>query len=76
MPASKVYFTNFRARPDMPLTKKLRRLIEKAGMMEMDLDGKFTAVKIHFGEPGNLAFLRPNYAKVVVDALKEMGENA
>ena len=73
MAASKVYFTNFRATPDMPLLKKLRRLLQRAGMMEMDLDGKFTAVKIHFGEPGNLAFLRPNYAKVVVDALKEIG---
>ena len=49
MAASKVYFTNFRATPDMPLPKKLRRLLQRAGMMEMDLDGKFTAVKIHFG---------------------------
>ncbi len=73
MEKSKVYFTSFRARPDMNLLQKLRRLIEKAGMMEMDLEDKFTAVKIHFGEPGNLAFLRPNYAKVVVDALKDMG---
>lgn len=73
MAASRVYFTNFRATPEMSLTKKLRRLIEKAGMMEMDLNDKFTAVKIHFGELGNLAYLRPNYARVVVDALKEMG---
>ena len=73
MAASKVYFTSFRATADMPLPKKLRRLIEKAGMMDMDLKDKFTAVKIHFGEPGNLAHLRPQYAKVVVDALKEIG---
>lgn len=73
MPKSKVYFTNFRATPEMTLPQKLRRLIERAGMLQMDLDGKLTAVKIHFGEPGNLAFLRPNYAKVVVDALKDMG---
>ena len=73
MAASKVYFTSFRTTFDMPLTKKLRRLIEKAGMMEMDLNGKFTAVKIHFGEAGNLAYLRPQYSKVVVDALKEIG---
>ncbi|MEG2252129.1 MAG: DUF362 domain-containing protein [Clostridia bacterium] len=73
MEKSKVYFTNFRAKPDMNLLQKLRRLIEKAGMLQMNLDGKFTAVKMHFGEPGNLAFLRSNYAKVVVDTLKEMG---
>ena len=65
MAKSKVYFTNFRATPDMTLLKKFRRLIEKAGIKSMDLDGKFTAIKIHFGEPGNLAFLRSNYAKVM-----------
>ena len=35
-------------------------------MKNMDLTGKFVAIKMHFGELGNLAFLRPNYAKVVV----------
>ena len=32
-----------------------------------------TAIKIHFGEPGNLSFLRPNYAKAVADVVKELG---
>ena len=64
MEKSKVYFTNFRVKPDQSILQKLRHLIEAAGMTGMPLDGKFTAVKIHFGEPGNLAFLRPNYAKV------------
>ena len=73
MEKSKVYFTNFRVKPDQSILQKLRHLIEAAGMTGMPLDGKFTAVKIHFGEPGNLAFLRPNYAKVVVDMLKDMG---
>ncbi|MGN0711504.1 MAG: DUF362 domain-containing protein, partial [Anaerovoracaceae bacterium] len=49
------------------------KLIRAAGMADMDFEGKFTAVKIHFGEPGNLAFLRPNYAKVLVDLIKEKG---
>lgn len=73
MEKSKVYFTNFRARPDRNILQKLRHLIEVAGMTSMPLDGKFTAIKMHFGEPGNLAFLRPNYAKVVVDTLRDMG---
>ena len=34
---------------------------------------KYTAIKIHFGEPGNLAYLRPNYSKVIVDLIKEQG---
>lgn len=37
------------------------------------MDGKFVAIKMHFGELGNLAFLRPNYAKAVADLCKEQG---
>lgn len=35
------------------------------------MEDKFVAIKIHFGEPGNLAFLRPNFAKAVADVVKE-----
>ena len=51
------------------LPQKLERLIRTAGIGEIDFKHKFAAVKIHFGEPGNLAFLRPNYAAVVVDVV-------
>ena len=73
METAKVYFTNFRTDDQHNLLDKLRRLLDKAGMLSMPLEGKFTAIKIHFGEPGNLSFLRSNYARVVVDALKEIG---
>jgi len=69
---SKVYFTNFRTSNDENLLQKLTRLIKTAGIDTIDFDGKYTAIKIHFGEPGNLAYLRPNYAKVVVDIVKEL----
>ena len=61
--ASKVYFTDFRTNHEQSLTEKLQKLIRKAGMDTIDFEGKFVAIKMHFGEPGNLAFLRPNYAK-------------
>ncbi|MBR5903324.1 MAG: DUF362 domain-containing protein, partial [Clostridia bacterium] len=73
MEKSKVYFTNMRTTADENLPQKLRRLIRKAGIGEIDFENKFAAIKIHFGEPGNLAFLRPNYAKVVVDEIKALG---
>ena len=44
-----------------------------AGMDQIDFQDKFVAIKIHFGELGNLAYLRPNYAKVIVDLVKDMG---
>lgn len=72
--ASKVYFTNFRTTYRENLPQKLARLVKKAGMLEgIDFSNKYTAIKIHFGEPGNLSYLRPNYAKVIVDLIKEQG---
>lgn len=73
MAKSKVYFTNLRTTLDENLLQKLDRLITKAGIDNIDFSKKFAAIKIHFGEPGNLAFLRPNYAKVVADKVKELG---
>ena len=70
---AKVYFTDFRTKVDVPLTAKLQKLIRKAGIGSIDMGGKFVAIKMHFGELGNLAFLRPNYAKAVADVVKENG---
>jgi uncharacterized Fe-S center protein len=72
--ASKVYFANFRATYRENLPMKLARLVKTAGMLEqIDFANKYTAIKIHFGEPGNLSYLRPNYAKVIVDLIKGVG---
>ena len=73
MDASTVYFTDFRCPVGTSLTEKLRRLCLVAGIKNIEMDGKFVAIKMHFGELGNLAFLRPNYAKVVADLCKEQG---
>ena len=74
MEKSKVYYTNFHTTFRENLPQKLKRLITKAGMMEqIDFHNKYTAVKIHFGELGNLSYLRPNYAKVVIDLIKDQG---
>ena len=73
MEKSKVYFTTMKTTLSENLPQKLKRLILAAGMDQIDFDGKYTAIKMHFGEPGNLAFLRPNYAAVVVNTVKELG---
>jgi uncharacterized Fe-S center protein len=73
MSVSKVYFTDMRAEPGNNLLVKLERLIKKAGIETIDFNKKFVAIKIHFGEPGNLAFLRPNWAKTVADKIKALG---
>ncbi len=73
MEKSKVYFTSMRSHGGESLLAKLKRLMKAAGFEQIDFEGKFAAIKIHFGEPGNLAYLRPNYAKVVCDYIKELG---
>ena len=73
MSASKVYFTDMRCPVGTGLLDKLKKLTEKAGIDSIDMDSKFVAIKIHFGEPGNLSFLRPNFAKVVADKVTSLG---
>ena len=71
--ASKVYFADLRADMHENLQQKLTRLMKTAGMGDIDFQDKFVAIKLHFGEPGNLAFLRPNWARTVADFVKERG---
>ena len=73
MAVSNVYYTNMRTTLQENLLQKLERLVKKAGMMDIDFNNKYTAIKIHFGELGNLSFLRPNYARAVADVVKELG---
>ena len=73
MEKSKVYFTSFKATGNENLLQKLHRLMKTAGFENIDFKDKYAAIKIHFGEYGNLAFLRPNYARVVADYVKELG---
>ena len=74
MEKAKVYFTDFRTPyGGLPLGQKLQKLMKQAGIANIDFKDKFVAIKMHFGEKGNLAFLRPNYAKAVADVVKELG---
>jgi uncharacterized protein len=70
MASSKVWFTNLRTKPSQNLLKKLENLVIKAGIEKIDFEKKIVALKVHFGEPGNLAYLRPNYAAGIVKLLK------
>ena len=74
MEKAKVYFSDFRtiAFGD-GLPTKLKKLIRRAGIGRLDLDGKFVAIKLHFGELGNISYLRPNYAKAVADVVTALG---
>ena len=71
--ASKVYFTDMRTRPGLNLYDKLNLLLKKANFDKLEFKNKLVALKVHFGEPGNLAYLRPNYAAAIVRKVKDAG---
>jgi len=71
--SSKVYFTDYRCQDGNNRLDKLKKLCLAAGIWNIDFDGKFVAIKMHFGEYGNLSFLRANYAKTIVDLVKAKG---
>ncbi|WAM31233.1 DUF362 domain-containing protein [Caldicellulosiruptor naganoensis] len=73
MAASKVYFTDFKTKPGYNMLDKLENLVKKAGIETIDFKNKFVAIKVHFGEPGNLAYIRPNYVARIVKLIKSLG---
>ncbi len=73
MQPSKVYFCDLHTHMGDGLPTKLKRLIRAAGIDQIDFQNKYVAIKMHLGEPGNLSFLRPNYARAVVDVVRELG---
>ena len=73
MANSKVYWIDFRTTATMNILKKLEKLLGKAGFGDLDLNEKYTALKIHLGEPGNMAFVRPPYVGVIAKLVAEMG---
>ena len=70
---AKVYFTDMRCPVGTGLLEKLDKLLGAAGIDTIDFENKYAAIKIHFGEPGNLSFLRPNFAKVLADRIIKNG---
>ena len=73
MKPSKVYFTDMRVHGEN-LPDKLIALARAAGIENIDFADKYVAIKVHFGEVGNLAFLRPDYARALVRLIRELVE--
>lgn len=70
---AQVFFTDLRTAPGNNLLDKMERMLKAAGFLGIDYKNKFVALKVHFGEPGNLSYLRPNYAGRVASLIKNAG---
>ncbi len=70
---STVYFIDLRATYKESFVSKLGKLLEAAALYRVVKKRDLTAVKLHFGELGNTAFIRPVFIRKIVDCIKEAG---
>jgi uncharacterized Fe-S center protein len=68
-----VWFTDFSARPGNGLLDKTASLLDRAGIAGIVSKKSLTAVKLHFGEKGNTAFVRPVFIRTIVDKVASLG---
>ncbi len=71
--SSKVYFTDMRAGHKKSLLDKVEMLFDQAGFAEIIKEGDLVAVKLHFGERGNTAYIRPQFLRRIVHKIKALG---
>ncbi len=68
-----VFFMDMHATSRENLPQKLERLVNTAGLGKILANKDLTAVKVHFGEQGNTAFIRPLYIRKVIRAIRKAG---
>jgi len=71
--ASQVYFIDFRATFKENFLSKFDRLMKQAGIDNCIGKRDLVALKLHFGESGNTAFIRPVYIRQAVKSVKNAG---
>lgn len=70
---SKVFFIDLRASFKKSFTDKIGELMTTAGIADIIAPRDLTAVKLHFGEMGNTAYIRPVYLRKIVEIIKSAG---
>ena len=74
MEKPKVYFMDARSEsPDTSLINKTVTVFEAAGFDNMINKGDVVAIKMHCGELGSSAYIRPAYVRAIADKIKELG---
>jgi uncharacterized Fe-S center protein len=70
---SKVFFTDLKTTPNRNLLDKIKSLMERLKISKCLKNGELIGVKVHFGEMGNTAFVRPLLLRPIIEKLKEIG---
>ncbi len=70
-----VFFMDLKATSKENLPQKLARLVKTAGIQKILTENDLTSVKIHFGEKGNTAYIRPVFVRQIIETIKEYKAN-
>lgn len=68
-----VHMIDMRTREGSSLLAKTRRLFTAAGLESSIAANDLVAIKLHWGEVGNLAYVAPPLVRTIVDIVKECG---
>ncbi len=71
--ASNVWMADLRTGSHENLFNKLERLVRQAGLTDIVAPQDLSAIKIHFGEKGGHAFIRPVFIRRIVEAIRTLG---
>ncbi|MGM0452050.1 MAG: DUF362 domain-containing protein [Thermodesulfobacteriota bacterium] len=71
--AGQVFFIDFKATFKDNFLGKLERLLQQAGLAQCISPRDLVALKMHFGEWGNTAYIRPVYIRKIIEAVKAAG---
>jgi uncharacterized Fe-S center protein len=66
-----VFFMDLESSSRENIPEKLSRLVKSAGIENIITENDLTAVKIHFGEQGNTAYIRPVFIRKIIQTIKE-----
>jgi uncharacterized Fe-S center protein len=70
---SRVFFSSSRSNPKLNALKKIERLFHMAGLENCFSKGDRTAVKIHWGEPGNTRYVPVPLVRTLVSLVHKTG---
>ncbi len=71
--SSRVYFIDFRATYKENFLSKLNRLMDTTGLPSVLKKRDLAAIKLHFGEMGNTAYIRPVFLRQIVESVGATG---
>ncbi|MGZ3570053.1 MAG: DUF362 domain-containing protein, partial [Thermodesulfobacteriota bacterium] len=66
-----VYFSDLKVESGKTLLDKLDILLDRANLGGKIREKDLVAVKLHFGEKGNTAYVRPIFLRRVVDRIRQ-----